>query len=244
MEEITRKSHVPDAILLEHAAKVIDYLPNDLSKFTQFDLTLNQGKADSMKTAHEKILSFGTDNAEVGVVKGLTENKTDEYNKCVSLFRDVRYFAKKKFSSSPAKLKEFGVNKFTKASRTVSRLVLFMYELDNTVKKYKDDLIEAGLKEDIIASINPAAVALDKSNATQESGKSSRMVKTETRIELLNELYDILMEFSNASRRVFENDSLGRSRYVLPYNKDDDGDDGEDGDKDKGNDDKKDETQK
>lgn len=221
MEEIARKFHVSDPVILEHAAKVIDYLPNDLPRFTLFDSELNQDKADSMKTAYERILSFGTDNTEVGVVKGLTKKKTDEHKKCVSLFKDVRYFAQKRFSNSPAVLKEFGVNKFTKACRTESKLVLFMYELDNTIKKYAGDLKDAGMKEDIIASIKPAAVALDKSNATQESGKKTRLVKTETRVELLNELYDILMEFSNASRRVFENDPLGRSRYVLPYNKPD-----------------------
>jgi hypothetical protein len=216
--EITRKSHVADAILLEFAGTVIDYLPNDLSKFTAYDPDLNQDKADLVKSTYDNILTYGTDNIEVGIVIGLTEKLSDEFKKCISLFKDVRYFANKKFGTSPAILKEFGLGKYAKARKSQPAMIVFMHELDLTVQKYKVELKEAGLKETVIAGIKPAATALEESNSGQESGKGHRMVKTEGRILLLNNLYDLLQEFSEASRRVFENDALSRSHYVLPYN--------------------------
>jgi hypothetical protein len=171
-----------------------------------------------IKSTYDSILTFGTDNVEVSIVKGLTEKLSDEFKKSISLFKDVRYFAKKKFRTSPATLKEFGLGKYVKARKSQPDMIVFMHELDLTVQKYKVELKEAGLKETVITGIKPAATALEQCNSGQESGKGHRMVKTEGRVLLVNSLYDLLLEFSDASRIVFQNDPLSRSHYVLPYN--------------------------
>jgi len=80
-------------------------------------------------------------------------------------------------------------------------------------------LTEAGLKESVIASIKPAAVALEKVNVTQKTGKGGRAVKTADRIILLNSLYDLLTDFSEAAKIIFANDPVKRERYILPHAK-------------------------
>ena len=217
--ETTRKAHVPDAVLLEFSGKVLEYLKADLPVFTAFDPDLNEQKIARLNAVYTEALIYGSDHNEIGVLRGLTEKLSQEVKSCISIFKDVRYFARKKFGNSPATLKELCLDKYEKARKTQPEMVVFMYELDKAVQKYKVDLMAAGLKETVINSIKPAAAALEKSNLVQESGKGGRMVKTEDRIVLMNRIYDILLEFSEASRRVFENDPLKRSRYVLPYTK-------------------------
>ena len=217
--ETTRKAHVPDAVLLEFAGRELEFLPVDLPAFTSFDPDLNEQKVTQLKAVYTEALIYGSDHNEMGVLRGLTEKMSQEVKNCISIFKDVRYFARKKFGDSPATLKELCLDKYEKARKTQPEMVVFMYELDKAVQKYKVELTAAGLKESVINSIKPAAAALEKSNLVQESGKGGRMIKTEDRIVLMNRIYDILLEFSEASRRVFENDPLKRSRYVLPYTK-------------------------
>lgn len=223
---ITRKQHVADALLLEFTGKEIENLKEDLPAFTAYDSDLNQEKADELEEKYTQALTFGSDHAELGVLRGLTEKMSKELKKCISIFKDVRYFALKKFRNSPSTLKELCLDKYSKALNTQVEMVKFMYEVDNGVQKYKADLMAAGLKETIINSIKPAAVALEKSNLNQETGKGGRTEKAEDRVELMNQIYDILVEFSDASRRVFEDDPLKRSRYVLPYTRSNGGSDG------------------
>ncbi len=215
--EINRKAHVSDATLIEFAGKEIDFLPKDLSKFTFFDPDLNQQKLDLLKTTYESALTYGTDKTQLGVLRGLTENLSAEFKNCISIFKDIRYFALKKFINSPATLKELGLNSYRIARISQPDMVLFMYELANTAEKYKTQLMAAGLKESVITSIKPAAIALEKCNVTQEIGKTGRSVKTEDRVLLLNTMYDILLDFSEAAKMVFAGDPLSRSKYILPY---------------------------
>ena len=215
--EIARKFNVADAVLLEFAGKEIEYLPADLAKFTAYDPDLNAEKQTHLKDVYLNALTFGTDKTEVSVVSQLTENLAAQIGNCISIFKDVRYFVRKKFSNSPAIQKELGINTYRKARTVQSKMVLFMYELATGVEKYKTELKEAGLKDSVIASIKPAAAALEKVNVTQKTGKSGRSVKAEDRVVLLNNLYDILADFSEAAKRVFANDPVKRERYILPH---------------------------
>ena len=217
--EIARKFNVADAVLLEFAGKEIEYLPADLDNFTDFDPDLNAEKQTQLKNVYLDALTFGSDKTEVSVVSQLTENLSAQLKNCTTIFKDVRYFVRKKFANSPAVQKELGIHTYRKARTVQSQMVLFMYELAAGVEKYKTELTAAGLKESVIASIKPAAVALEKVNVTQKTGKSGRSVKAEDRVVLLNNLYDILADFSEAAKRVFANDPVKRERYILPHAK-------------------------
>lgn len=217
--EISRKFNVADAVLLEFAGKGIKFLATDLPIFTNFDPDLTAGKVTKMENVYKSILSFGTDKSEVEEVSKLTENLAGEFKNCTSIYKEVRYFANKKFGKSPAVIRLFGLDSYRKARKKQPTMVVFMHELGKSVEKYKTELMEAGLKESVIASIEPATLALENSNVDQEVGKDSRPVKTEGRIELLNTLYDMLLEFSSAAKIVFAKDALKRDRYILPHNR-------------------------
>lgn len=219
MKEIARRFNIADAILLEFAGKEIEYLPTDLAQFTAFDPDLNVGKQTLLKSVYTNALTFGSDKTAVSVVSQLTEELSAKIKNCTSIFKEVRYFVRKKFANSPAIQKELGMHTYRKARSVQSEMVLFMYALAASVEKYKTELTEAGLKASVIASIKPAAEALEKTNVTQKTGKGGRTVKTEDRITLLNNLYELLTDFSEAAKIVFANDPVKKDRYILPHAK-------------------------
>ena len=226
--EIKRKYKVADAVLLEHAGVVIQELPNDLTAFGNFDPNLNQEKLTGMTNIYNDALNQGTDNQQKGKVKKLTENLAAAINDCVKVFKEVRYFAKKQFGRSPAVMKQFGLNRYRKARTSQPEMVVFMYEFYNVAQQYRDGLVEAGMKAEVIESIKTAADQLNSDNITQELGKDNRMSKTEERVVLMNSLYDELADFSEASKIVFANDPLKREKYIFPHSKSiDNSDDGE-----------------
>ena len=218
MEPIVRKFNVAVAILIEFTGKVLDYLTEDLTLFTDYDPDLNSDKKLQLKTLYDSAHTCGTDEVETGKVTKLTENLTEELKHCKSIITDVHYFAKKKFGKSPAILKQFGFNNYRKATNNQPKMVLYMNEIAATVEKYKTELIAAGLKETVIASIKPAATAYEKCNIDQETGKGYRTLSTEERTVLHNSIYDILSDFSDAAKIIFAGNALKRKRYVLPHN--------------------------
>ena len=62
------------------------------------------------------------------------------------------------------------------------------------------------------------AEKLEKTNIIQETGKDIRTIKTEERVKLLNSLYDMLLQFSEAAKIIFAKNPLKRERYILPHN--------------------------
>lgn len=94
-----------------------------------------------------------------------------------------------------------------------------MHEVLNAVEKYKAQMLESGMKETTIEELKQAADCLEKSNAAQETRKNNRSVKTEDRINLMNELYNLLLDSRKAAKLVFFDVPAKLQRYILPHNR-------------------------
>ena len=218
MEEVVRKYHVSDVVLQEFAGEEIVYLEDDLQDFTDYDPDLNAELLALLDSTYKSTQSFGTDETQLGIVSQLTEEVSVEFENCKSIAKDVRYFAKKKFGHSPAILKQFGFNSYTRIRKNQPKMVSYMFELAKVAENYKTDLLAAGLKQTTLDKIKPAATALEGSNIDQETGKGGRSLSAEDRIKLFNSLYDILHKFSDAAKIIFAANALKRQRYMIPYN--------------------------
>ena len=213
-----RKYSVSDDVLIEHTGRTLGNLDEDLPAFENFDSDLNEEKKSELDQCYEAALCFGTDRSERSKLKQQTDMVIEAMGACNQLFVEIRYFARKAFKKRPAILRQFGINEYSKVRKSQSKMVLFMHELVETVGSYKTELIEANLKESVIAALKPATERLTEVNTIQENTKDKRVVKTADRKNLLNKLYDLLLEFSDASEHVFINDQERRNRYALPHN--------------------------
>ncbi|HEX3007755.1 MAG TPA: hypothetical protein VHO90_09090 [Bacteroidales bacterium] len=214
-----RKYRATDAVFLEFAGRTIAFLDDDLVLFNKYDPDLNSNVTATLQKLYDEALSFGTDNSDLGNVGFLSEETKKSVANCKSLYKDLRYFARKKFQKNPAVLKQFGIDKFRKARIRKADFLAFMQVVAKTAAEYKDDLAAAGMGEVIINSIMPSVEDLKTRNLDLESAKSERSLRAEMRVELMNGIYDILLAFSNAAKIIFSTDTLSRKKYILPYTK-------------------------
>ena len=213
-----RKYNVPDSELVEFIGTVIYHLDEDLPRFTVFDPDLNADKKNHFSSLHNQTLTNTSDRQEQAKItaktielKQLTEHSND-------LVTRIRYFAEKQFKKRTAILQEFGFKTYRNASRNQPKLIQFMYLMVQVVDKYRTELLESGLPEDVINEVKPITDALNLVNTQQEARKNARKVSTTDRTEVYNQVYDVLGEFSDAAAIIFANDPIRRQRYVLPHN--------------------------
>lgn len=211
------KFSIPIAVLLEQAGEVHENLEGDLPEFQAFDPDLNP---DKQKALHDNVmlaLETGTDKTQLSALIRKTMGVKAEMAACEKLFKTVRYFLEKKHANNPALIKQFRILDYNKIRNNQKALVVYMFELAKNAETHQQLLMDAGMKEAEILAIRPAAEALSVANKKQESGKGQRKLSTAERHTVLNDIYDILMEFNKAAKLVFEDDPIRRERYAIPY---------------------------
>lgn len=209
---------IPNADFQEYTDTIIRYLIEDLPKFTAFDPALNETTKTTLFSLHNTSLNSGSDRAEMARISEMTIEINALINRTKELFTHIRYFVLKLYKDRPDIQKEFGINAYRNVIRSQAKLIPFMYELANVLDKYRSQLVEAGLSEEIVEEVRPTAEMLNNTNTEQETRKNARKVSTVDRSEIRAQIYDILLKFNEAAGIVFANDPIRRQRYQLPYN--------------------------
>ncbi|TAJ15150.1 hypothetical protein DMA11_02985 [Marinilabiliaceae bacterium JC017] len=209
---------IPYADFQEYTDTIIQYLTEDLTKFTAFDPALNETTKTTLVSLHNTSLNSGSDRAEMARISEMTIEINLLMNRSKEIFTHIRYFVLKLYKNRPDIQKEFGLNTFRNVMRSQSKLIPFMYELAKVIEKYRTQLVEAGLSEEIANDVRPTAETLNATNTEQETRKNARKVSTVDRSEIRAQIYDILVKFNEAAGIVFANDPIRRQRYQFPYN--------------------------
>lgn len=212
-----RNYNFTDSELFEHAGKVEAGLEEDLADFTEFDSTLNAEKKQELTDKKKQVEMMSPDWQVKGGIVELTRSVVTLKSAAKVAYKKVRYFIKKKFKNNPGVLNEFGVKEYPRVSQTQDDLILFFVNLKPVIEKYREDLVSAGAKEELIDELITIAEEFKNTNTAQELAKDRRLETTDQRIAALNELYDILLEFSNAAEVVYKKNPAKRKFYVLPY---------------------------
>ncbi len=211
-----RKFRYSDEVLIEYASTVSGHLENDLEAFTAFDKDLNTAKHDQLKQLIATLQSEGGDTLKVMQQSDQTEKLLQEINASKMMFSQIRYWVLKAFPDRNAIQRMFGVGRFKVVSASQPRLVEFMFELAESVKTYEAELKAAGAPESLLNGVSAQAEALNKANQVQEQMKGTRTVTTESRIQQLNSLFDMLRAFNNAAEFVFFSEPAKRELYRPP----------------------------
>lgn len=211
-----RKYSISDSELFEHADKVDASLDEDLVEFMNFDSTLNEDKKQELKTKKANAELLNSDRQVAGEIKGLTTSVKSLLKDAKAAYRKLRYFVKKKFKNNPGVLKEFGVKEYAKVSQSQDEMITFLVKLDSTIEKYREDLTAAGAQPETMDQLKTIAAEFRGQNVAQEIAKDKRPTTTNERVAALNQLYDILLEFSAAAGEVYKKNPSKRKQYSLP----------------------------
>lgn len=211
-----RKYQVSDSKFLEHADVVNDHLKTDLPDFTKFDSDLDETKRTSLEAYIGEAKEVSSDRVVQGVLKNQTQSLESAMAEARTICGDVFYFAEKKFANNPAVMSEFGLKEFQKINKSQSGLSLFMIQLAKVIGKYRDDLLAMKATPELLDSVKPMSEKISSDNVTQENLKGNRPLSTLERKEKLNAVYDILLEFNKASKKVYAKDPIKLARYFMP----------------------------
>ncbi|MEM6735555.1 MAG: hypothetical protein AAF620_05735 [Bacteroidota bacterium] len=211
-----RKYNFKDSVLLDFADQTVLNMETDLSVFSSFDSELDETKVYELKKAKEECLGVGTNESVNAKKKQLAAVVKDAMNDCEVAFSTIRYFARKAFKDQPAILRQFGFEEFKRIRHDQNKMLIFFAELEKTVDQYTEKLTDKGASEEIIHNVEVRAKVLAKAIADQKNFISQQPSTTSHRAKVFNELYDRLLEISDAAEIVFIGQSERRALYSLP----------------------------
>jgi hypothetical protein len=211
-----RKFNFSDELLLQYGSTTVGYLTNDLPLFKAFDKALNEAKAKALTALVELALREGGDDHKVTELGEKTENMLQQMHNSSALFSQLRYWVVKAFPTQKAVQRQFGIGRLSKATKTQTAMIEFMYEVAETTAQYQQQLIAVGTDKQLLQQVAQQPKLLQDANQAQEQNKGTRTVDTEERIIRLNQLFDHLRDFNNAAEYVFISQPAKRDNYRAP----------------------------
>ena len=214
--KIRRKFNLKDAQFIEHSEVLAATLPGDLPAFTAFDSTIDSVYLTGLQQNILDVKAIPPDEVVVDEQAEHTLLVNQALNACNEDYKTVAYFVRKAFKSNPAIRNQFGLNDITGARKNQAEMVLFMESLAKTATKYSAQLIEAGCSESLITGLEARAATLHDANIAQEKFKDDRSLKTQTRVETLNKLYERLRPVYDSAVFIFADNPQKLRIYTLP----------------------------
>ncbi len=216
MAKIYRIYNISDAILLEHSERLVGVIDKDIPKFSKFDTTINSSYSGSIKIAISKVYEIKSDTVIIDEMSVKTERLLSVHGECNRAYSTIAFFVRKAFPNDKNMANIFGANDIANVRKSKERMAPFMNTLEKNVAEYRDKLITAGCKEDVINSIPNLREKLIKASNDQDRYKNERNIYTRERVIRLNELYKKVAILSEIAQIIFADNEPLLKRYKLP----------------------------
>lgn len=211
-----RLYHLKDAHFLEYSEVVAATLPADLPDFTAFDATITGDYVTQIQQSIDKAKAISPDEIVKSEMKEETQKVDKAMEDCDKAYQNLAFFVRKVFKGNAAVQNQFGRNDIQKARSSQPVMVVFMENLAKTAAKYTDELTQAGCPATLITGLADKAAALHDANIAQEQFKSERILNTQSRIELFNNVYALLQNLHNVAMIIYRDNPEKLSIYTMP----------------------------
>lgn len=170
-------------------------------------------------TLAEKLTAAKTTMSDAFIVKGQAKETADVEEAKSALLKPMKVLAfvvETRFEQDPVILNEFMLNQLNSKSQNADTLIAFTKDALITVEKYNDELIESGMKPDLVDIIQQACDKLDDQRREQIEVIRSRPGITHERIEKMNDLWKELVKINKAADIIFEEQPEVKALFDLP----------------------------
>ena len=215
MKRILKKFKCTDAEMFEEAHIKLNALKVDIIEFTAFDpnFTVEYINAFIAKIVEAEAVII--DNVIKDQLAAKTATVENIFDSCRKKYRSVKYFVGIAFENNKAVQNEFGFNDYNTARRNQVKMIVFMRQLGISAKRYQSELIASGMTEESINEIETLSNDLSLSNEQQEDFKKQRVLLTQSRIILYNEVWDFVRQVARAGKIIFEYNPAKYAIYLL-----------------------------
>lgn len=210
-----RKYTCSDNQLLADANKMLENLIGDLNEFTVYDKFLNTDKRASLELAVTEASAMPSDWSVQKNIKVYTGDVNDIMKESVRVVDRIRYFAERAFKGSPI-LDRFNFSRYMEAQSSQTDFPAYLRELHKLTQEQKATLTARGIEEELLDQPGQLADAIAAADTKQETKKDTRTTTTSERVEKFNKVYDIMLEFSLAAKKVYKDNPQKKAWYKLP----------------------------
>ena len=216
----TRHYNVSDAHMLGSATDFLISYRRHQATLAALDPTIFsptfEESLDAAITKAEKMPSdrlFSSEKAQE------TYEQKSVMDACLAQVRLVRYYLVQRLSTSHAIINHLEYHILPAVRNSPDKMVLFMEDFSGVLAANEITLLEHHFPMDLIKSIALLSQQLKSERYDKKEATAKRALATEQRIELMNEVWRLMMQLNNASKYCFERGALGRQAFILPAQK-------------------------
>ena len=210
------KFKISQPSMLSESRTILNEFIVDQSAFVLLD--------EDFKTPFETVWETSIKNAEelppdtmvVAEMKITSEDVEKEMSNCRDCFQSLKFFIEKAFPENPSVWQYFGYKDYEQARKNHDKMPRFMTDLNLAAVKYKTELNAVKCTTAMIANIISVRDLLNSALSEQHQQITERPLATKTRVQLLNEAWDIRLKVNKASKIVFKDDIVKMRIYLLP----------------------------
>lgn len=214
--ELKRKFEVTDPEMILAAEVMKEFFHEDKGEFIAFDADFTDPFEDDWQTAIDAATVQPDDETIVDQISQKTAEVEAAMRTCTDKYQATKYFIEKAFPGNRAVWNEFGYNDYAVASRSQSKLHIFMIKFHSIAEKYHTQLIAAGYLQAKIDEIETFANLLKDKNVSQEVEKGGRYVATQDRITVMNACWEPMAAVAKAGKAIYYNNYAKFQHYILP----------------------------
>ncbi len=130
--------------------------------------------------------------------------------------RKLAFNVKSRFEDQKSIQKEFRLSAISDFTTNADTFIGYIKDVLGVVNKYQAELLEEGMKEELIATIENQLNDLNKQRREQIEAIQARPVLTKNRIDTMNALWKHLVDMRDASDIVFDEQPEIRALFALP----------------------------
>lgn len=216
MANLMRKFKFSDADMLQDADTMLSIYGKEEAAFVQFN---NIIFSPAFKTDFQQLISEARDSLRDELIIDEQAEKTTKVEevmeKCRQYFRLVRFLVERAFPGDKNIYNQFGFNDFENARRSHNGMRIFLDMIKNPVEKYNTSLIAIGAPGNLVQQLNQLLQELHAAKTEQEDFKKYRPAATDRRIELMNLVWDKMIDIYDSAQLIFYNNPTKLQLFAL-----------------------------
>lgn len=201
---------------LSFIKNVLGQLSQDIEQFETFDTTINKELLESMMAIIQTVEQIPSEEV-LEQQRGKVETEIDKtFDLAKSHLRRIHYFAKKIGRTNSTILYKFGWDKNDFKLPENKQLKTTLLWMNDQIKEYEKDLIEAGATQDFLAEGLRLAEQMDKVEHARYLFEVNKEILAENRVKELESITNRLLDIQEAAVILFENDMSRLIAYLYP----------------------------
>lgn len=217
-QPIARLFKIADAYMIEFAKNLRLYFIEDQAAFNAEDSNFGPPFETDWQATINTAEAEPNDEQRKDQLTQLTNTVYEEMTNCRDTFQTAKRYIKKAFPGNNAVWNEFGFDDYDSINDKQPEMIQFMKRFHATAVKYTVQLTapEVNFTAGRIAEIETRRAALDAANNAQEKFKKDLPVFTQTRVSLLNAVWNTCTDVAGVGKFLFRDDYARYQHYLLP----------------------------